>query len=517
MQTLSSSYLGFLQVIGPPFLCEEPHLWPLPLSTMSTVTATALTDTLPSSVPKLEASGLNWAIFSLHFQDAVEAKEYWGHFDGTTPRPIVAKPKDAFTAAETTETTATQSVASSAEELAAVAQWDKDEWSAKSLLTQKIPDSALMKLRNKKSILERWDMIIRKYTEKGTFAQTELCTRFLEMKCPNKGDVWQYLDDLRVKREELATMGVEIDEKDYHSTIIFSLPIHLSNFASNQLAVARLYAPTKTIDPDTLISLIAEESECQCSQRTCRGNGSGKSKNDDKDEALSVTQGQSSRGKGGPRRFPCGVCWNCGEKGHFKDKCPKPAKKDSNSSKNGGTTNTAIASDSEGEEAFFMEPKSDEDSDFDDESVREHRGDSEDWFSKAGEDVADSSWDTEELSGIDWSECGLLVDVDLDSDTVEPDEIAAEVSAGNANAPRAKIYDSSCSKHLTPYWDVLENFIDIPPKSFCAANKQKMSAVGMGEMTIDVPNATNVEATPKPVNSMAHSTVTRALALWAHT
>ena len=83
------------------------------------------------------------------------------------------------------------------------------------------------------------------------------------MKCLDKGDVRQFLDDLHVKREELATMGVEIDEKDYHSTIISSLPIHLSNFASNQLAVTRLYAPTKTIDSDAFIFLITEESDCQ--------------------------------------------------------------------------------------------------------------------------------------------------------------------------------------------------------------------------------------------------------------
>ena len=54
---------------------------------MSTSTATALADTLPSSVPKLNTSGLNWAIFSLRFQDTVEAKGFWGHFDGTTPCP----------------------------------------------------------------------------------------------------------------------------------------------------------------------------------------------------------------------------------------------------------------------------------------------------------------------------------------------------------------------------------------------------------------------------------------------
>src|ERR1700735_1327809 len=108
-------------------------------------TATALADTLPSSIPKLDASGMNWAIFSLRFQDAVEDKGYWGHFDGTTPRPEPA----ATAATEATSTAEATTVVASptAEYAAAVAQWDKDERSAKSLLTQKIPDSALMRIR----------------------------------------------------------------------------------------------------------------------------------------------------------------------------------------------------------------------------------------------------------------------------------------------------------------------------------------------------------------------------------
>jgi len=61
---------------------------------MTSVTATSLADTLPSSVPKLDASGLNWAVFSLRFRDAIEAKGYWGHFDGTSKHPIMPKPED---------------------------------------------------------------------------------------------------------------------------------------------------------------------------------------------------------------------------------------------------------------------------------------------------------------------------------------------------------------------------------------------------------------------------------------
>jgi hypothetical protein len=56
--------------------------------TMSTATTTSLSDTLPSSIPKLDASGVNWAIFSVRFQDAIEAKGFWDHFDGSSLRPV---------------------------------------------------------------------------------------------------------------------------------------------------------------------------------------------------------------------------------------------------------------------------------------------------------------------------------------------------------------------------------------------------------------------------------------------
>ncbi|KAF8964934.1 hypothetical protein BDZ97DRAFT_1918634 [Flammula alnicola] len=49
------------------------------------ISATLLADTLPSSVPKLDASGLNWVIFAVRFQDAVEAKGFWDPFNSTPP------------------------------------------------------------------------------------------------------------------------------------------------------------------------------------------------------------------------------------------------------------------------------------------------------------------------------------------------------------------------------------------------------------------------------------------------
>jgi hypothetical protein len=47
---------------------------------------------------------------------------------------------------------------------AAVDKWDKDKRSAKSLLTQKIPDSTLMRVHNKQTVKERWEAIVTEYS-----------------------------------------------------------------------------------------------------------------------------------------------------------------------------------------------------------------------------------------------------------------------------------------------------------------------------------------------------------------
>ena len=69
----------------------------------------------------------------------------------------------------------------------------------------------------------------------------------LDMKCPEKGNVREFLESLCMKHEELATVSVKINTKDYLSTIISSLPTSLSNFTSNLLAAAKLYHMMKTL------------------------------------------------------------------------------------------------------------------------------------------------------------------------------------------------------------------------------------------------------------------------------
>src|SRR5215510_13347092 len=56
---------------------------------MSVSTTSSVNDVLPTWVPKLDVSGGNWAEFSLSFQTVVQGRGYWGHFDGSKPRPVM--------------------------------------------------------------------------------------------------------------------------------------------------------------------------------------------------------------------------------------------------------------------------------------------------------------------------------------------------------------------------------------------------------------------------------------------
>ena len=259
------------------------------------VSTTALADTLPSTVPKLDPAGTNWTVFKFRFEDAIDAKGFWGHFDGTSTCPTLSDPP-------------------ADHQLAAKSQWEKDERSSKSLLTQKLPDSTMVLIHSKTTVKERWDEVVKEYTAKSEYAKTGLRAKFLGMKCTDKGGVREFLEGLRLKKEELSQAGVAIEEADYLSVILSSLPPAMSNFASSQLAAAR-FSATKTITSSDLISMLIEEADRQKAQYAQR-KGSGKGKEDDS-EALAVAE--TSKGKKGKSKKNV-ECWGCGKTGHFKNK-----------------------------------------------------------------------------------------------------------------------------------------------------------------------------------------------------
>lgn len=172
--------------------------------------STVAQDSLPSSVPRLEPGGANWLIYRLRFTQAVKAKGKWGHFDGMSKRPtepkVVARASSLEAAVQTplpgdeeevssgpatrartrggTARSVSQTGKEGDEDPATLLQfmqeqWDLDEDVALYLLSQRIPDSALIRLERFSSCQEKWAALVQEFTQKSVFAQTAMRADFL--------------------------------------------------------------------------------------------------------------------------------------------------------------------------------------------------------------------------------------------------------------------------------------------------------------------------------------------------
>jgi hypothetical protein len=214
-------------------------------------------------------------------------------------------------------------------------------------------------------------------------------------------------------------------------------------FASNQMTATRLAGCE--VKPEPLINFIVDEWD-----RTCpTGKGNSRIETDD---ALAVTgessgkdKGKEVSGKGKGKGKKKGPCWTCSGD-HWKRDCPKKDKKGGGgdaSSKPGASVNAVVEEDN----CSFM--------------VEEF---SEDEFE--GEFAKEST---------NWSDV---------------EELAAEevVSVSEPVPMRVEVFDSGTTTHISPYRESFSTFETIPPRPLHAANKESFSAIGKGEVILDLPN-----------------------------
>ena len=325
-----------------------------------------------------------------------------------------------------------------------------------------------MEIHSKKTVRERWEAVVKEYKVKGAYTQTEMRAKFLTSRCPEKGNAKDFLRSLRLKKEELAQVGVKISDEDYMSTIISSLPDTLSNFASMQMSWT-MQQTSQAMDANTLMTMLLQEAERQNLRMQRRKPGTGKSKEEDKDEALSVSKDKPRGRKDAEGKV---LCWNCDEEGHLKSKCPHPKKTKADPKKAAESSDTKKAGTSG--TASVVEEASDEDGAWMAVAVEEEP----DWFQEAVE--------AEKVSVVDvrGSVCAV-------EDVEELGDVSGEacvVAEGRQTGGVAELYDSGCTNHISPYRSRFENFEATVPRHFRAANKQTFSTSGKGELVVDVPS-----------------------------
>jgi len=227
----------------------------------------------------------------------------WGHFDDSEPRPI---PKDISNPTDTEKQKAKN--------------WDCEDQIARNLLNKRLPDVTMLEVRQYKTAKEWWHVVTQEFMVKSAYARNALHRSFVDMRCPKGGNVWAFLTNLKMRRNELLAAGVTINNKDFERMVLDGILDALSAYASQTLTSARLNG--NTLEMKDIIHVISEEADRTRIRRMPKDQSQGQSKaNGNKEGHLDEALAATSHSEGGNSRRRRGKCHHCGKEGHWVHEC----------------------------------------------------------------------------------------------------------------------------------------------------------------------------------------------------
>ena len=350
---------------------------------------------------------------------------------------------------------------------------------------------------------ECWDYIKKCFLAKSEHAKADLYQAFINMKCPRNSKVWEFLNEMSTKRHELEVIGVTISNIDYQHTILYSLPDHLSAYASNTLTTLSLTSKItgNPVDMEKLISNISDEADHMKLCHTTKDQSQGKGKKGQTDKALTATTSERSGNRNNNnngKRCHNSKCHHCGKEGHWVRECRTKKREEAatiaaatNPSGSAVQANAGNSSKPENRpvgSANITTIDNSIDRDFwsattkiinqydnpmmgkpdwcDEDKYTPHadlEGEGEDIYWPNPEGIA---WDIKEMAGT------TITHVEEDLDTL----------------PHTKMYNSGALQHISSHKADFTSYTTLsPPLYINAANKNKFPAIGTGTLIVKVP------------------------------
>ena len=426
-----------------------------------------------ATVPMLDVDGGNWPLFKRKFKTHLQGLGFENHFDATN---APAETYDEIPIKKDGETEEDFNARSKEwkegeakwKEEAKV--WRKEDAKAMSSLGKVLQSSLYMEVSDVDTFMEMWNAVEARVRQITGHMRSNLKARLNAIHCDEKSDVIAHLNEMDSIYQQLASRDVKISDQDYVDAIIHSLPRSYSNLMTSLLTIYD--EMDKPVTPSAIKNAIRKEYEARQTkaiknrkpdevalQANARGGGRGRGRG-----------GGGGRGRGGSRQGgersekgdddkepPKFTCYNCGGKGHKAADCPSPKKPRGNKPDEKKAKESAQMAQSD--EAWMAIVEEDS------------------TFAEDVETEIDESTYSEEIP------------------LPEPTKTTPEQAFSNAPADRqtknaltTEIIDSGCTRHMTPDRHRLTNYREIPPKPISAANQESFSAIGMGDMTIHLPN-----------------------------
>src|SRR5258708_19178458 len=318
-------------------------------------------------------------------------------------------------------------------------RWTADENAASQLIGAMIPDSVFHKIKTADFVKDVWDRLKGLFEGKSRTLLIDLGRKLQNTRCGDSEDVCAHLEKLADLRERLSTLGRTVNDDEYMSVLIGSLPTSYDT-TINPLTTSCDITNTD-ITPTSVIRIATNEYE----KRLLR-----KGKGKVQDEAFTAEEQRKNK-----RRNI--ECFNCHRKGHYKSECW---------AKGGGK---------EGEGPKKSAKREDSEDKAKDKRTRDSANIATEESSK------DESW-------------AAIIDVDDEGEGETCNTLSALTDSAaltTDSKPDVELYDSGASRHMSPSHHRFTNLRSIPPHPITAANGKPFYAIGLSHLKISVPHGTS--------------------------
>ena len=375
-----------------------------------------------STVTKLAADGSNWVTYRDRMIITFRGRQWSDHFTNTTT--------------STAYTTAGVINGRDPDQ-----RWSIDEDMAIDLISNTVPDQVFNRVKAKTTVMEMWNAIKAIHQARSQIATIDLGLKMQGTKLADEGDALAHIKCLQDMREQLAALGKTVDDDEFSSILMGSLP---RSYRSVVLALsAAADQAGQRVIPDRVIRLVTDEYESRNREKGQNG----------QNEAFTAST-QKQRDRRNTK------CYNCHKKGHYKSDCwakggdkegQRPPRRNNNDSSTDNCGNRN----------------------------RNNRGSNSNSCSNRNEDANTANApDIEAWAAIEELE---------ENEPNIPAVYATELPTHQSEV-EVELYDSGASRHMSPFRHCFTNYQTIPPRAITAANKRTFYAIGTGDLKVDVPN-----------------------------
>lgn len=235
--------------------------------------------------------GTNYDSWCIHMRSILVHSGWWKHASGVTKR-------------ESSKTDPEMTL------------WDTEDEKALATITLCVKPTQLNLIKNCKTSNEAWIRLEEAYKPRGPLQKVSLYKRLMNLTMPEGGNVNQHINNFTELSEKLAETGIVIQDELLVIMLLSSLPVEYENFV---VAIeTRDALPTLT----AIKQKVLEEGD-RHKQKNDRDETnvqqvlSMKTSIQNKDKKVNKYKHNKIKGK----------CFNCGEFGHYSNKCPKSTKK----------------------------------------------------------------------------------------------------------------------------------------------------------------------------------------------